>query len=329
MRRLLLVLDNCEHVVEEVARIADGVIRTAPNVTILATSREALNVSGEHVYRMPSLAVPPAENRVTATEAMTYGAISLFVERANAADARFRLDDANANAVAEICRRLDGIALAIELAAPRIKVLSAQQLSQRLDERFRLLTGGSRAALPRQQTMRALIDWSYDLLSDNEKTIFRRVSIFAGGWTIDAASEVCADDTIESWDVLDILSTLVDKSLVASELHGSHQRYRLLESMRQYARERLTTSADAAAVARQSVRRANGRRSTRSAGSKSMRPRSTTSASHSPGRLRAETTSRSVLPWRRPSGASSTASQLTTKHCAGATRLFRVRRTFR
>ena len=249
-RRLLLVLDNCEHVVAEAARVADAILHTCPRVKLIVTSREGLNVSGERVYRMPSLRVPPRSDNLRAIDAAAYESIALFADRATAADGRFALSDENAPIVADICRRLDGIALAIELAAPRVKVLSVQQLSQRLDERFRILTGGSRSALPRQQTMRALIDWSYDLLSDREKTIFRRVSIFVGGWTLEATSEICCDEQIESWEVLDLLSALVDKSLVATELSGSHQRYRLLESMRQYARERLAQGSDAQSVQR-------------------------------------------------------------------------------
>jgi predicted ATPase/class 3 adenylate cyclase len=238
-RRLLIVLDNCEHVVAAAASTVDAILRGCPGVSILATSREGLNVSGERVYRMPSLALPP-EGPLTAAQGAAYGAVALFAERACAADGRFALTDANAAIVAEVCRRLDGIALAIELAAPRVKVLAVDQLARRLDERFRILTGGSRSALPRQQTMRALIDWSYDLLSDREKVVFRRTGVFVGGFTLEAAVAVCsADAGIDEWEVLDVLSILVDKSLVAAEIQGSQQRYRLLESVRDYARTRL------------------------------------------------------------------------------------------
>jgi predicted ATPase/class 3 adenylate cyclase len=239
-RRLLLVVDNCEHLVASAAAAIDAILRGCPKVSILATSREGLNVSGEHVHRMPSLAVPPRENALSAAAAATYGAVALFAERAHAADGRFALTDENAEIVAEVCRRLDGIALAIELAAPRVKVLAVEQLSRRLDERFRILTGGSRNALPRQQTMRALIDWSYDLLSDQEKIVLRRAGVFVGGFTLEGAAAVCnAETNLDEWEVLEILSTLVDKSLVSAEIQGSHQRYRLLESMREYARTRL------------------------------------------------------------------------------------------
>lgn len=238
-KHALLIFDNCEHVVAQAARAADAILRGAPKVRILASSREALGVQGERALRVASLSLPPTEERLTAQSARSYGAIGLFCDRASAADRRFALTDENCETVAEICRQLDGIALAIELAAPRVKVLSVEQLASRLNQRFRLLTGGSRTALPRQQTMRALIDWSYDLLSETEKTVFRRISVFTGGFSLDAAGEICADDAIEPWDVLDLLSSLVDKSLVATDLAGSEQRYHLLVSMRQYAFERL------------------------------------------------------------------------------------------
>jgi predicted ATPase/class 3 adenylate cyclase len=243
-RRLLLILDNCEHLVAAAANLIDSILRACPQVKILATSREGLNVSGEWVHRMPSLGVPPEGAPLNAAQASAYGAVALFAERARAADGRFTLTDQNAPIVGEICRRLDGIALAIELAAPRVKVLAVEQLSRRLDERFRILTGGNRNALPRQQTMRALIDWSYDLLSENEKTVFRRAGAFVGGFTLEAAASVCAVTGLDEWEVLEILSTLVDKSLVATEILGSQQRYRLLESMREYARARLIDLAE-------------------------------------------------------------------------------------
>jgi predicted ATPase/class 3 adenylate cyclase len=254
-KRLLLILDNCEHVVEEVAKIADAIMRGAPEVRVLATSRESLRIDGEHVYRMPSLTVPPQTEALTAEAAMQYGAVVLFAQRAAASDAKFKLTDESAPIVAEICRRLDGIALAIELAAARVKVLAPRQLAQKLDERFRVLIGGSRTALPRQQTMRALIDWSYDLLSAKEQKLFRRLAIFAGGWTLETASAVCVDeqtedDAIESWEVLDLLSSLVDKSLVIAEPAGEQERYRLLESTREYARDRLQQSGEYDSLAR-------------------------------------------------------------------------------
>ena len=231
-KHLLLILDNCEHVIEEVAKIADTILRGSPDVRLLATSREPLRIGGEYVYRMPSLAFPLQSDTLTAEDALSYGAVALFAQRAAASDARFKLTDENAPVVAEICRRLDGIALAIELAAARVKVLAPRQLAQKLDKRFRVLTGGSRTALPRQQTMRALIDWSHDLLSPKEQKLFRRLAIFVGGWALETAGAVCADeeaaeDAIESWEVLDLLSSLVDKSLVHAEQMEGGMRYRL------------------------------------------------------------------------------------------------------
>jgi predicted ATPase/class 3 adenylate cyclase len=255
-KHLLLILDNCEHVIEEVARIADAILRSCPDVRMLATSRELLRIHGEHVYRVPSLSFPPENHPVTADAAVHYGAVALFVQRAAASDGNFRLTDESAPSVAEICRRLDGIALAIELAAARVKVLSPRQLADKLEERFRMLTGGSRTALPRQQTMRALIDWSYDLLSEKEQRLFRRLTIFAGGWTLETVSAVCCDserdfhDAIESWEVFDLLSSLVDKSLVQAEQFGSETRYRLLESTREYAHGQLVEQGEYEVIAR-------------------------------------------------------------------------------
>ena len=238
-KHLLLILDNCEHVVENVAQIAEAVLRDCPQVQLLATSREPLRISGEHAYRMPSLAVPPERAVLSAEEALTYGAVALFAERAAASDTRFRLTDEIAPIVAEICRRLDGIALAIELAAARVKILAPHQLAQKLDERFRVLTGGSRAALPRQQTLRALIDWSYDALSEQERIVFRRLAVFAGGFTLDFAAAVCASETIVGVEMFDLLASLVDKSLLVANATGDKTRFQLLESMRAYASEKL------------------------------------------------------------------------------------------
>ena len=243
-RRALIVFDNCEHVVEPAARLIDAILRSCPHVRIIATTRQGLGIAGEAVHRVASLAVPETGGRLTAEEAMRHGAIALFVERAIAATESFRLTDENATVVARLCNRLDGIALAIELAAPRLKALSLEQLEAKLSERFRILTGGSRTALPRQQTMRALVDWSYDLLTDDEKTLFRRVAVFGGGWSLDAASAICSDEMIEEWAVLDLLQSLVDKSMVVAKLSGSEQRYRLLESTRQYAHELLEKSGE-------------------------------------------------------------------------------------
>ena len=240
-KRLLLILDNCEHLVDAAAAVAAALLRGCPNVKILASSRQGLGIVGEETYRMPSLAFPAEAElaALTAEEALRCGAIALFVERATSVDKRFTLVDANAPTVAEICRRLDGIALAIELAAARVKILSPKQLRQRLDERFRVLTGGNRDTLPRQQTLRALIDWSYDLLDERERSLFRRVGIFVDGFTLEAASAVCSDATLDESDVFDVLFSLIDKSLVVAEPFGETTRYRLLESTRAYALEKL------------------------------------------------------------------------------------------
>jgi predicted ATPase/class 3 adenylate cyclase len=249
-KKLLLIVDNCEHVIDAARSVVSAILQACPDVRILVTSREALNIAGEEVYRMPSLEVP-ATTKVTSESAAGYGAIALFTDRAVSVEKTFALTDKNAPAVAEICRRLDGIPLAIELAAARVKVLSPRQLAQKLDERFRVLTGGDRSALPRQQTMRALIDWSYDLLSAPERTLFRRLAIFAGGFTLETVNAVCIDDAVDEIAVLDLLTSLVDKSLVQVD-HGIRgtTRYRLLESTREYAREKLEESGEAAALAR-------------------------------------------------------------------------------
>lgn len=235
-RRLLLILDNCEHVIGDVRRVAAGILRGGAGVSVLATSRENLSIAGEHVFRLPSLSLPAAT--------------ALFTDRARAADARYVLADENGRFVSDICRRLDGLPLAIELAAARVKVLSPQQLAQRLDERFRILTGGDRSALPRQQTLRATIDWSFDLLDERERALFTRLSLFAGGWTLQAAAAVCGDEGVaDDLDMLDSLSALVDKSLVSTEEHGDDRRYRMLFSIREYALERLREAAEAETTA--------------------------------------------------------------------------------
>jgi predicted ATPase/class 3 adenylate cyclase len=241
-KKLLLILDNCEHVLEAVAAITDAITGSCPDVRLLATSRQALGISGEKILRLASLDVPHKIAELAPAAAIQFGAVALFVDRASLVDKAFALTDDNAPIVADICRRLDGIPLAIELAAARVKVLSIPNLAQRLNERFKILTGGSRSALPRQKTLGALIDWSYDLLSPEEQTLFKRLGIFAGGFTLDAASAVCTGDDIEELDVLDLLSSLTDKSLVVADTGGEQERYHLLESTRAYALEKLTAA---------------------------------------------------------------------------------------
>jgi non-specific serine/threonine protein kinase len=242
-KHALLVLDNCEHLIDTSAQIADRLLRAAPGIKILATSREALGIAGETSYRVPSLALPDARAR-SVEDVASRESVQLFLSRASAVQPNFQLSGQNAPAVAQIVRRLDGIPLAIELAAARSKLFSAEQIAARLDDHFRLLTGGSRTALPRQQTLRALIDWSYDLLSPEECALLRRMSVFAGGCTYEAIEAVAGHDL----DVLDLLERLVDKSLVLVEEQETSTRYRLLEMIRQYGRDKLRESGEAEVV---------------------------------------------------------------------------------
>ncbi|MBI5879736.1 MAG: tetratricopeptide repeat protein [Chloroflexi bacterium] len=245
-KTVLLVLDNCEHLIADAAMVCDSLLRAAPRIKIIVTSREALSIAGETTYRVPSLPVPT--NALPLDTLSHVASVQLFAVRAQAAKSSFALTNANALAVVQICHRLDGIPLAIELAAARIKLFTAEQIAARLDDRFRLLTGGSRTAMPRQQTLRGTIDWSFSLLTEPEQALLRRVSVFAGGWYFEAAESVCSEDGIDAIEVLDLLSRLVEKSLVAEDdVHGI-ARYRLLETIRQYAREKLLDSGDGARV---------------------------------------------------------------------------------
>lgn len=238
-RNLLLVLDNCEHLVEGCARFAAAALRASSGLRILASSREALDIAGELAWRMPPLPTPDSAAGESGDQLLQYSAVRLFVARAAFASPSFRLTDDNSAAVARICRQLDGIPLALELAAARVKALRVEQIAERLDDRFQLLTGGNRTALPRQQTLRSAIDWSYDLLTDAERVLLRRLSVFAGGWTLESAEAVCAGEGIESGDVIDLLARLVDKSLVVPDDKAAEPRYRMLETIRQYSREKL------------------------------------------------------------------------------------------
>ena len=250
-KRVLLVLDNCEHLIEEAALLADVLLGLCPRLRILATSREALNVEGEVVWRVPTLAVPDSGRPPGPRDLTRYDAVRLFVERARLRLPDFEPTPQNAGAVVQICRRLEGMPLAIELAAARVGALSLEQISERIENSLKLLTGGSRTATPRQRTLRGALDWSYDLLSEEERTLFRRLSAFAGGWTLEAAEAVGAGGGIEEEDILDLLSKLVDKSLVLSEAEAPDVvRYRMLESVRQYAREQLEESEETEAIRR-------------------------------------------------------------------------------
>ena len=238
-KRLLLLLDNCEHLLDPCAKVADALVRQCPGVQILVSSREALGVAGEQTYRVPSLSLPDRKKVQTPTTLSQFESVQLFIARALLVRPNFQVTNQNAPAVASLCWHLDGIPLAIELAAARVRTLSVDEIDAKLDQRFRLLTGGSRTALPRQQTLRSLIDWSYDLLHEREKLLLQRLSVFAGGWTLAAAEQVCVGEGMEDWEVLDLLTSLADKSLVVAEEKDGHSRYRLLETVRQYARERL------------------------------------------------------------------------------------------
>jgi len=240
----LLVLDNCEHLHEAAARVAATILARCPGITILATSRQPLHTSGEATYRLPSLDVPPLAVRLSTQEALRHNAVALFVDRARAADARFVLTDEASPVVAEIVRRLDGIPLAIELAAARVSLIGATTLQKHLDERFQLLTAGDSAALPRHRTLRATIDWSFELLTPPEKAVLRRAAVFAGGWTLEAATAACCGDEVSADKIAALLSNLVDRSLVVAETEREPVRYRLQETTRLYALERLAAATE-------------------------------------------------------------------------------------
>lgn len=253
-RTLLLVLDNCEHLVDACAACVDALLRECPQVRVLATSRQALGVTGEVVWPLSPLPLPAPEalsGGEPALELLECASARLFVDRAQATLPTFRLTPLEAPAVAQICRRLDGIPLALELAAARLRSLSVLQIAARLDDSFRLLTQGDRSALPRQQTLRALIEWSYAPLSGPERRLFHRLSVFTGGWTLEACEAVCAGEGLEREEILDLLTHLVEKSLVVAETEREHRRYRLLEVLRQYAAEKLTAEGAASWAAEQ------------------------------------------------------------------------------
>jgi predicted ATPase/DNA-binding SARP family transcriptional activator len=246
---LLLILDNCEHLIRTCAQHAEQLLATCPNLKILATSIESLGLFNENTWQVPSLPLPEMQESLSFKDLKEFASIELFEERAGNAKSGFTLDDRNAASVAQICHRLDGIPLAIELAAARIKVLSVDEIAARLDDRFSLLTAGSRTAIPRHQTLRATIDWSYDLLTKPERSLLRRLSVFSGGFTLEAAEAVCSQGMKQS-DILDLLGRLVDKSLVIVEADSevSGTRYRLLETIRQYALEKLVETGETSLI---------------------------------------------------------------------------------
>ncbi|HET7031320.1 MAG TPA: adenylate/guanylate cyclase domain-containing protein [Candidatus Limnocylindrales bacterium] len=256
-KEVLLLLDNAEHLVETVAEIAERLLSAAPGLRVLATSREALAVAGEAVYQLRSLSCPapaarhpddPAADDVTAAAGTE--AVRLFLDRATTVDPEFALADTNVSSVSEICRRLDGIPLAIELAAARVSVMSPDEIAKRLGDRFRLLAGGRRTAVPRQQTLHALIDWSWDLLTEDDRILLRRLSIFAGGWTIGRAARIVGDgdEPLDEIELQDRLTRLIDRSLVIVD-RGATTRYRMLETIRQYAREKLIEAGEVQGLA--------------------------------------------------------------------------------
>ena len=249
-KRVLLILDNCEHLVEACARLVDLLLRACPQLRILATSREPLGNAGETTFRVPSLSLPEPGEVLALERLRDYEAPLLFVQRAEAVSPHFAITNRSAPALAEVCRRLDGIPLAIELAAARVKGLTVGQIAARLDDRFRLLVGGNRMALPRQQTLLATMDWSYQLLSEPERVLLRRLSVFAGGFSLEAAEAVSAGGIIESPHILDMLLQLVDKSLVVADDRGDEARYRMLETVRRYGRDRLQEAGEAAGAQR-------------------------------------------------------------------------------
>jgi predicted ATPase/DNA-binding winged helix-turn-helix (wHTH) protein len=249
LKHVLIILDNCEHVIDAAAQMVEALLRSNAAVRVIATSREPLRVESERLYRVPPLAVP-TEDTPTLEEVLRYGAVALFIARVQAADLHFSPDQQTALAIVAICRRLDGIPLAIELAAARASALGLQQIASRLDDRFSLLTGGRRTALPRQQTLRATLDWSYDLLSEWERAVLRRLSIFAGSFTLVEASAVIAGAEVLPSDIVDGLANLAAKSLVTVNVSGDAAHYRLLETTRAYAREKLYDTGELEEVAR-------------------------------------------------------------------------------
>jgi predicted ATPase len=253
-RTLLLVLDNAEHVLLATAELADALLRAAPNLTIVATSREPLRVAGEVVFRVPSMAIPDPEQRLAPEELLRYEAVQLLSDRATAAMPEFAIDAENAADVARICFRLDGLPLALELAAARLGALGTATLAERLDDSFRLLRSGSRVGPTRQQTLAATLQWSHDLLDDDEKLLLRRLAVFAGGFDLAAAEAVCAGDGLEVAAVVDVLAGLVEKSLVSAEHLGRGRRYRLLETVRLYALEQLEAAGERATLAERHAR---------------------------------------------------------------------------
>jgi predicted ATPase/class 3 adenylate cyclase len=245
-RRVLLVIDNCEHLIKPAADLAHAIVKAAPQVRMVASSREALRVPGERVYPILPLPLPTVGDTLQALQQSA--AVRLFVVRAQSHKPSFELDEDNAAAVAKLVARLEGIPLALELAAARVRAMSVSDINKRLNDRYKLLTGGARVHQERQQTLRALVDWSYDLLQDNEKTLLNRVAVFRGGFAMEAAEAICGTDPLDAMDVLDLITSLVEKSLVTLDESGDETRYRMLETIREYAAEKLQESGELEAL---------------------------------------------------------------------------------
>jgi len=241
-KEILLILDNCEHLIEACSALAEKLLQNSQKMKIIATSREALRCEGEITHKVLSLSHPDPAKKISPIQLSQYEAVRLFIERALALNPNFRVSNENAPALAQICFQLDGIPLAIELAAVRIKVLPVEKICEKLDDRFRLLTGGKRTALPRQQTLKAMIDWSYGLLTDEEKIFWRRLSVFSGGWTLTDAEEICSDELLNKYDMLDLTNSLVEKSII--QYMESSFRYKMLETIKQYGYEILKDSGE-------------------------------------------------------------------------------------
>lgn len=249
-RRLLLIIDNCEHLVDATVDLLDHVLRTAPEVSVLVTSRQALRITGEHIYPVPPLLVPDPEDNLAPGAAGRYPSVALFADRSAAVVPGFAITPANEAAVIRLCHRLEGIPLAIELAAVRLRVLTVEDLATRLDDRFQVLREGNRNLPRRHQTLQSLIDWSHDLCTPAERLLWARASVFAGGFGIDSAEFVCADEVLPAGDVLDTIAGLVDKSILVREEHDRIVRFRMLETIREYGRAHLVQTGEQAVVAR-------------------------------------------------------------------------------
>ena len=247
-KQVLLVLDNCEHLILGCAQLADQLLSACSSLKILTTSREGLGLTGEQIWQVPPLSLPDSFHTISIELLLRYESIQLFLERAAAIRLDFHLTEQNAPFVAQVCQRLDGIPLAIELAAARVKVLSVEQIAARLKDRFDLLTSGSRTALPRHQTLRAVMDWSYGLLAEKEQALFRWLAVFADGWTLEAAQAVCSGDGLKPEEILDLLTHLMDKSLLKMEEHQGATRFRMLETIREYALQKFSESVEAVQV---------------------------------------------------------------------------------